>query len=190
MPKRINVKESKPFYYAYKVGKDGNNICYGEIIKAEGHFTSYNGSLNVNYYGEEISYNATLVLQDKIKYIDNFTKIWYGITPLNNEESPTHTVVRKGEVYNGLYTIYLQSNISNKNNLWVEYKDKIIEIDIDFDYDELVGKVSKDTYCPIDYLVNVWITKPQDITSIENKIELTYKKETDEGVILYFKKVE
>lgn len=190
MPKRINLKESKDFYYAYKIGKTNNIVEYSDIIKAQGQFVSYTGNKIANYYGEQFDYNATLIVEDSIKYIDEFTKIWYGSIPFSNLDEPTHNVVRKGLPQNGLRTIYLKSTVSNENSLWVEYNDKILEVTLFFDYENLVGKVLKDTFCPIDYLVNVWTSKPINNSILTNKIELTYKKEESDCILFYFKKVE
>lgn len=189
MPKRISEKDKKTFYYAYKLGKNSNNVYYGSILQGKGQFTSYNGARRINYYGEELEYNATLILQEDIKFIDNFTKIWFGITPNNVNEEATHKVIRVGTVVDGLYPIYLQSNVSNVNNLWYEYDGTILEIDAYFNYDTMTAKIPKSMYCPIDFLTNVWYSQPTDNNSVEDKIQLVYKEETNDSVILTFKEV-
>lgn len=189
MPRRTSKKDTVTFYYAYKLGKKDNEVFYSEIYKGLGQLTSNNGIINKNYYGEELQSDSTLVVQDNIKHIDNFTKIWLQQSPLNNNDSPSHKVVRITNVVNGLYTIYLKTNVLNYNTLWYEINGNILEIEVVFDYDNLTARIDKKMFLPIDITTNVWYIEPNDSSTTENKLQLLYKEELDDCIIFKFKEL-
>ena len=189
MPKRICLKDSKQFYFSYKIGKTKEKVYYGEIIKANGQFTSYNGVRKTDYYGEEIEFDGTLILQDKELYIDEFTKIWINEEPNSNEDLSTHKVTGIRDVKDGLQTIYLKSNLSNSDTLYFEHEGNILEIDVKFDFDKKIATISKNMFCPIDYLTKVWYNKPIDTNSTDSLIKLTYVETKNGFTKLTFEEV-
>ena len=190
MPKRISVKESKKFYYAYKLGNLKDKVYYSKINEAEGQFTTYNGGKKSNYYGEEFEYNATIILEEKIKHINTFTKFWIISIPISVEEEPTHKIIRIGDIKDGLYTVYLKSTVSNVNNLWYEYDGNVLEIDVFFDFDTLTAKIPKSNYCEINYMTKVWFTEPESVDSLQDRLKVDYIEETDDCWTITFTKVE
>lgn len=177
MPRRICLKDSKSFYYAYKIGKNKQKIYYGEVMKGNGQFTSYNATRKANYYGEEFEFDGTLILEhSKFPYIDEFTQVWINEEPNSNEDLPTHKVTGCGDVKDGLQTIYLKSNLSNSDTLYFEYEDTILEIDVKFDFDKKIATILENMYCPIDYLTKVWYNKPIDNNSTDSLLKLIYKE--------------
>lgn len=188
MPKRIRKKDLNTFYYSFEIGKDGNEVVYSEIQEAQGEFTSFEGTRFADYYGEEFDYNATLIVQEQVKYISTISKIWLSSYPLNNKEEPTHIVRGKSKIKDGLYTIYLKNNISNTQSLWIEYSGRILELNLEYDFENKVAKMPLEQFCPINILTNVWERKPVDIYQKENKIQLLYSKIENGFTILHFKK--
>ncbi len=188
MPKRIRNKDCSIFYYSYQIGKKDNDIYYGEVLEAKGQFTSYDSTKFIDYYGETLDYNATLVLQEEVKYINNFSKIWVGKTPLDNKEVATHIIKGKTPVVDGLYKIYLKSNLENTHSLWIEYLGEILEITLDYDFDKKVATISNDIFCPINILTKVWEQKPDNINSIKDRINLLYSEIKGNFTIFHFKK--
>ena len=184
MPKRISQKDKSVFHYAYKLGKLKNNVYYGEIKQAEGQFTAFNGTKRIDYYGEEFEYNATLVVQENVKFIDKFTKLWYGFKPLTVQDETSYEITYITDVKDGLYTIYLKSNITNSNQLWYEYDNVILAIDAYFDFNTKTAIIPKSTYIEIDYSTNVWYSEPLTAEETEDKLKLLYKEETADSVII------
>ena len=189
MPRRVSLKDTKKFYYAYKIGKDRQEVYYGEVIEGKGQFTDYNGTRQVNYYGETFEYNATLVLQANNFFIDKFTKIWLGIRPNDNKQDATYKITGISDIKDGLFILFLKSNVPNSDTLWIEYDGKILEIDTTFDYENKIAKIPKNVYCPIDYLTKVWYNKPNDINSVEDLIKLSYKEVDGDYLVLTFEEV-
>ena len=190
MPKRIKNKDSKVFYYCCQIGKKNNEAFYSEIFEGKGQFTSYDSTRFVDYYGETLDYNATLVLQEEIKYVNNFSKIWVGKTPLDNQDVATHIVKGKTPVVDGLYKIYLKSNLENTHSLWIEYLGQILEITLDYDFDKKIATIPNDCFCPINILTKVWEQKPSDINDTNNQISLLYSEVSGNFMILHFNKEE
>lgn len=190
MPKRIGQKDKSVFYYAYKLGKLKDKVYYGDIKQAEGQFTAFNGTKKIDYYGEEFEYNATLVLQENVKFIDKFTKIWYGLKPLTVTDTTSYEVTYITQVKDGLYTIYLKSQVTNSNQIWYEYDNVILAIDAYFDFNTKTAIIPKSTYLEIDYSTKVWYEEPLTSEETEAKLKLVYKEETNDSVILTFEEVE
>lgn len=188
MPKRIRNKDSSTFYYSYKIGKQNNKVFYGEVIEAKGVFTSYNSTKFIDYYGEALDYNATLTLQEEIKYIDNFSKIWIGNCPTDKKDKATHIVKGKTPIVDGLYKVYLKSNLENTHSLWIDYSGELLEITLDYDFEKKIAKIPNDVFCPINILTKVWETKPNDLYSKKGKINLLYSEINGNFTVLYFKK--
>ena len=174
MPKRISVKDTKQLYIAYKIGEINGVSYFNEVLPLRCQFSSFNGERVTNVCGTDFKYNAVAILEfnNVTKFIDEFTKFWYGAKPVDSNERSDYTVVRVGELHDGLFTIYLSSKTPNSDNIWYEIDGNIYTADVVFNREKLTVTVANNMYMPIWYTTKVWYRKPEDFNSKEYGIHL------------------
>lgn len=174
MPKRIGVKDSKQLYISYKIGAINGKNQYGAVFPIRGVLSSFVGERTVNFYGVEFKYDASVIVEynEATKYIDEFTKFWNNKKPNSGNDKSNYTIVRIGEVRDGLFTVYLRSNTFNANNIWYEIDGKIYVADVNFDFTNLIATTLSNVYMPMWYNTKVWYKEPTDTNDTNGALRL------------------
>lgn len=174
MPKRIAKKDSKKIYLAYKLGEDKNRSYYDDVFSVDCQFSVFNGDRETNHYGVMLQYNALAIIEhnEKTKSIDEFTKVWIRTKPEDSSDAQDFTVVKCGEVYDGLFPIYLQSKVPNVRHIWYEYKGKIYNADVNFDLDTFTVTTPNNMYLPLWYDMKIWYREPANNETTEYGMKL------------------
>lgn len=174
MPKRLSVKDTTTIYYALKIGEIDGISHYTNVLPLACQFTTHTGVRATYNYGVMLNYNATAVVEynEQTRYINEFTKFWYGTAPNDSSEVNDYTVVRVGEPQNGLFIIYLASVTQNADNIWYAVDDKIFLADVKFDRDELTVIIPRNQYLPIWYDTKVWYREPKSLDTTDYGLRL------------------
>lgn len=191
MPKRISQKDKKQIYCAYRLGENNGKTRYTEEVHTlECQFTKLNGVKQVNYYGTEMSFNATAIFEntEKNRYIDKFTKFWLSTKPENGNVSAEYKVVGLSDEVDGVIIVWLNSVVQNHTDLWYLSEDNLIyQINVMYDFDTNKAIIPKNMYCPIEPHTKVWDVDPEDNpNATEGLMYLTFKELRNNGVLLQF----
>lgn len=194
MPKRIKVRDKKPIYYAYRLGETNGITKYGAVLTADVQFVSVNSSLSSNPYGEQLPYTdiALFEFNDKTMFIDNFTKIWFGVKPTNSDTPANFEIHHLGQIDKGLFTVYLNSVTQNHRSLWYLFKDVIYETELLLESTgdgKWLGKTPLNMYLPIDSTTKIWLTQPENEDTTFDRVKLKNRKCMPDGVYLSFEEV-
>lgn len=181
MPKRISVKDTKILYIAYKIGEIKGKSYYNEPLPLRCQFVSFRGDKEANAYGTSFKYNAMAIVEENetSKYIDEFTKFWFGSNPVDSSIESDYSVVRVGEPHDGLFNIYLLSKTPNTNNIWYEKDGNIYVADVQFDKSKLTVITPKNMYFPLWYTTKVWYREPENSSTTEYGMRLVDITETE-----------
>lgn len=174
MPKRLSLKDKKTIYYAYKIGEINGVSYYSDVYSLQCQFSSFIGNKSIFEYGVRLDYDAVAIIQynEDTKFIDKFTKFWFGNMPVDGNSSSDFSIVKISDVHNGLFVVNLLSRVNNAHNIWYEFEDNIYTADVMFDKDNMTVTTPKNMYLPIWYNTKVWYREPEDATTTESAIHL------------------
>ena len=96
------VRNKQKFYYASYVGETeivdeyGNAtgeyaVSYGNPVKCFGNISAAQGEVQSRQFGESVSYDKVIVLDDRNAPIDEHSVIWIDTPPELNEDGTTDT---------------------------------------------------------------------------------------------------
>ena len=99
---RCLVRNKSKFYYSSYIDKteitdeNGNytgeyELRYTNPIKCEGNVSAAQGEVQSRQFGESVSYDKVIVLDDKDTPIDEYARLWVDTLPLLAEDGTTST---------------------------------------------------------------------------------------------------
>lgn len=174
MPKRLSLKDKKTIYYAHKIGEINGVSYFGEVYSMQCQFSRFTGDKSVFEYGVRFDYDATAIIEynDETKFIDKFTKFWFGNKPDDSNSTSDFSIVRISDVHNGLFVVNLLSRVKNSNEIWYEIDDNIYTADVLFDKETMKITTPNNMYMPIWYDTKVWYREPITSETTEGAIHL------------------
>ncbi len=181
MPKRLSLKDKKRIYYAYKIGEINGVSYFSDVYPLDCQFSSFRGNKSVYEYGVKLDYDATAIIEynDETKYIDKFTKFWFGSKPIDGNSTSDFTIVKVSDVHNGLFVVNLSSKTQNSHNIWYEVDGNIYTADVMFSKEQLKVVTPKNMFMPIWYTSKVWYREPKNADDTNNAIHLVDINETE-----------
>lgn len=196
MPKRLPLKELKPFFYAYRLGSAEVNgkveTQYAGLRYAKGQFIDATNDLSENSFGDKLDYDAYLLVEVNAdtRFIDEFTRVWIRVLPNSSATLPDYQILKCGEPIDGLITIFLRSLVINNNSIWYEYNGTIYETNVDFKADKLEMVIPNNMFLPIDESTKVWYVEPEDTESTDGLLKLESREQRGNFNVLKFAEVE
>lgn len=192
MPKRIPIKEKRPFFFAYRLGTDENGETrYGGLHYSKGQFVDSINNLSSNAYGDKLDYDAYLLFEkdDETKYIDEFTKIWVYALPTSSMTLPDFKILKCGRPTDGIITLYVKSLAQNHDAIWYEYDGEIFETNVDFNKAQLEVVIPNNMYLPIDETTKVWYVQPSDNAATNGLLQLLSRESREQYTVLKFREL-
>lgn len=183
-------KDLKKLYIAYKIGSVDDNIEYCEPIQVNAVITDVSGSANYKDYGKSLDYDLVLhfEIDSKTQFIDEFTKLWIGITPLSKNDNSNYEIVRCKRLNNIIY-VYANAIAGSNTTIYYLYNNIIYGNEIIFNKETLKGSVPLNKFLPIDNNSIIWYRKPIDENDTSYRIKLVNKIQKDNCYLLSFELV-
>ena len=126
---RCMLRNKSKFYYASYIGKTeiideyGNatgeyKVSYSEPKECFGNVSASQGEVQSRQFGESVSYDKVIVLDDKNTPIDEYAILWVDTLPTLNEDGTTDTphdykVTRKADSLNGVSIAIRKVSVTN-----------------------------------------------------------------------------
>lgn len=190
---RLCTNNKRNIYVSYKIGDINGKSMYEEPVSIVAQVGNMRGATNVENYGKESDYDRLVYLEynNNTLYIDEHSKIWIDVKPINSESLPDYEIVRCGDVINLVFTLYLKSIGRSLKELWFEYKNKIYSAKVDFYNNEMKAVIPANMWLPIQLETTpVWYRNPNnDNTSSLGKMKLVSKTKENNSYILIFDKI-
>lgn len=188
---RIAKKDERDLYVAYKLGvnPNDNTIIYSKPRLVKGMVTDSGGIINYEDFGKSLKYDKKVIFEynKDTRFIDEYSNIWLNNKPLEDGSNANYDIVYKSEVVDGLFTIYINSIVSDTSKLYVSYDDEnIIAIQIELDYSNLQAVIRNDMFLPIDNNTKIWLQRPNDINDNSNRIVYIKRIDKEDISILKF----
>ena len=188
---RIAKKDERDLYVAYKMGIDpnSNTIIYSKPRLVKGMVTDSGGIINYEDFGKSLKYDKKVIFEynKDTRFIDEYSNIWLNNKPLEDGSNANYDIVYKSEVVDGLFTIYINSIVSDTSKLYVSYDDEnIIAIQIELDYSNLQAVIRNDMFLPIDNNTKIWLQRPNDINDNSNRIVYIKRIDKEDISIIEF----
>lgn len=183
-------KDKQDLFVAYRLGIVDEEVEYTEPIKVKGQITDTTGSTQTFDFGKTIDYDKIVYfdMDSKTQYIDEYSKIWIGITPTPNDD-PNYEIVRYAPISNGMFMLYLNGIPNSYTNIYYLRDEKIYQTTISFDANLLKGSCPLNMYLPIDNDTKVWYREPEDENDNSYQIRLIKKIKKDNCYLLKFEEV-
>lgn len=127
-------------------------------------------------------------MNSKTQYIDEYSRIWIGIIPVDND-SPNYEITRYTPISKGMFMLYLNGIPTSHNSIYYLYNNKIYETSIKLDIKSLRGSIPLNMFLPIDNDTKIWTRKPESKLDTNNMIRLIDKSKKDSYYLLVFEEV-
>lgn len=180
-------------YIAYALGADANGkMEYAEPIQIKAQIEKKTSTVMRDDAGLYPNYDmlVSIPYNEKTQFIDEQTLLWINVEPNINKSNSDYIIGRVGKIENGNLPLYCNSTTINTKPLYYEYNGKIYQTKVDFDQNTLIALIPFNKYLPIVESTKVWTTKPNNIASTKNLIQLIKKERLDKAYRFIFKSVE
>jgi hypothetical protein len=183
----------KPIYVAYALGTDSDKkISYDEPIKIYAQIEDVKSLITRDNVGIVPDYDRLILVPygEKTKFIDEQSLLWVAVEPNTTKSNSDYKIDRVGDVIDGNFILYCNSTTPNTQPIYYEHKEKIYQVKVDFNSDELVAFVPLNKYLPINQNTKIWATQPQSVDSTKNILKLVKIDNLGKSRKFVFKKVE
>ena len=181
----------KPIYVAYAIGSIDGKIEYSEPTLIYAQTENVNLSVIRSDLGIVPNYDRTILIPytEKSQFIDEQTLIWVEVEPNATKSNCDYKIERVGDVIDNNFIIYCKSATPNTKSLYYEYNNKIYQVKVDLDKDNLTAIVPFNKFLAINTNTKVWLTKPTSNNSTVNLIKLVSKERLQKSYKFTFEKV-
>ena len=181
----------KPIYVAYPIGSIDGKIEYCEPILIYAQTENVQSIISREVVGIVPNYDRLILVPfgEKSQFVDEQTLLWVDVEPNAKRSNCDYKIERVGDVIDNNFIIYCNSLTPSTKSLYYEYNQKVYQVKVDLDKDNLTAIVPLNKFLPIKSNTKVWLTKPTNTESKTNLVKLVRKEQLQKSYKLTFKKV-
>lgn len=181
MPRRIQEKDKRTVYIAYRYGLDENgNAVFGEPIEQKAIVSMFGGESPNSEYGtaHSLSFELLFDKNSATKYINLYTRVWVNKIPITSDDSPDCEITKPPENADGLILVNCSSTAVNDTTLYYEFGGKVLSFVAKDDLENNRFYTEPNVYLPIDSDTKMWYIEPTDIDDVDCTMAIVDKNET------------
>lgn len=187
----MNARDLKTIYIAHYIGKnlDTHKSEYTEPFKVRAVITNDSTVVQDEDIARIKDYDIEIrtTYGNKVKYTDENSILWVNTTPNADNSNSDYLINRKPEILrNGDIVLYCKSNVVNTVAIYYSNDNNIIYgFNMDYDRENKIAKVSRNTYLPFTENSLIWIYKPIDVNTTRGKMNIKEIKTNNSSTLVF-----